>query len=80
MRTNLGLCCSLLAMASVAATSQAPNTPKQVDVHFRFQERVVTLHEPVVLLFGLPQGRSRRDFSSPFQEYGADSMCAAGLC
>src|SRR5271169_1784749 len=56
VRTNLGLCCSLVAMASFAATSQAPNAPKQVDVHFRFQEKVVTLHEPVVLLFEVHNG------------------------
>src|ERR1700688_5187144 len=56
MRTNLGLCCSLLAMSTVAAASQPQNAPKQVDVHFRFQERVVTLHEPVVLLFEVHNG------------------------
>ncbi|MGC1616624.1 MAG: hypothetical protein WA736_18250 [Candidatus Acidiferrum sp.] len=56
MRINPGLCCSLLAMASFASTSQAPNVPKQVDVHFRFQEKVVTLHEPVVLLFEVHNG------------------------
>lgn len=56
MRTILGLCCSLLVMATVAATSHAPKAPKQVDVHFRFQERVVTLHEPVVVLFEVHNG------------------------
>jgi hypothetical protein len=56
MRTNLGLCCSLLVMATVAATSHAPKVPRQIDVHFRFQERVITLHEPVVLLFEVHNG------------------------
>jgi hypothetical protein len=56
MRTNLGLCCSLLVMA--AATSHAPRAPKQVDVHFRFQENVVTLHEPVVVFFEVHNGLS----------------------
>jgi hypothetical protein len=56
MRTNLGLCSSLLVMATVAATSHAPKAPNQIDVHFNFQERVVTLHEPIVLLFEVHNG------------------------
>jgi hypothetical protein len=55
-RTILGLCCSLLVMATAATTSHAPKAPKQVDVHFRFQEGVATLHEPVVLLFEVHNG------------------------
>jgi hypothetical protein len=44
MRTIFSLCCLLLAIASSAARTS--HAPKQVDVHFRFQENVVTLHEP----------------------------------
>ncbi|HTF23478.1 MAG TPA: hypothetical protein VK937_06105 [Candidatus Limnocylindria bacterium] len=54
--TLLGLCCSLLVMATIAATSHTPKAPKQVDVHFRFQENVVTLHEPVVVFFEVHNG------------------------
>jgi hypothetical protein len=54
MRTILGLCCSLLVMAT--ATSHAP---KQVDVHVRFQENVVTLHEPVMVFFEVHNGLSQ---------------------
>ncbi len=55
--TLLGLCCSLLAIATIAArTSRAP---KQVDAHFRFQETVVTLHEPVVVFFEVHNGLSQ---------------------
>ncbi len=50
------LCCSLLVIATVAATSRPTKVSKQVDVQFRFQERVVTLHEPVVLLFEVHNG------------------------
>jgi hypothetical protein len=56
MRTILGVSCSLLVMATAATTSLAPKVPKQVDVHFRFQEGVATLHEPVVLLFEVHNG------------------------
>jgi hypothetical protein len=56
MRTNLGLCCLLLVMATVAAMSHAQKVPREIDVQFRFQERVVTLHEPVVLLFEVHNG------------------------
>ena len=56
MRTNVGLRCSLAVVAAVAATNRAPRTPKQIDVQFRFQENVVTLHEPVVLLFEVHSG------------------------
>src|SRR2546425_5551229 len=57
--TLLGLCCSLLVMATVAATSHTLKARKQVDVHFRFQENVVTLHEPVVVLFEVHNGLSQ---------------------
>jgi hypothetical protein len=56
MRTILGLCGSLLVMATAATTSRAPKAPEQIDVHFRFQEGVATLHEPVVLLFEVHNG------------------------
>jgi hypothetical protein len=59
MRTNLGLCCSLLVMATAAATIHAPKAPKEVDVHFSFQENVVTLHEPVVVFFKVHNGLSQ---------------------
>ena len=56
LRAIFGLCCSLLVVATAATTSRAPKAPEQVDVHFRFQEGVVTLHEPVVLLFEVHNG------------------------
>jgi len=56
MRRILGLCCSFVVMATVAATRQVPKAPRQIDVHFRFQERVVTPHEPVVLMFEVHNG------------------------
>jgi uncharacterized protein (UPF0147 family) len=56
MRITHGLCCSLFVIATVAATSHSAKVPKQVDVQFRFQESVVTLHEPVVLLFEVHNG------------------------
>jgi hypothetical protein len=56
MRTILGLCCSLLVVVSAATTSRVPKAPEQVDVHFRFQEGVATLHEPVVLIFEVHNG------------------------
>lgn len=56
MRTIFSLCYLLLAIPiSAARTSHAP---KQVDVHFRFQENVVTLHEPVVVFFEVHNGLS----------------------
>lgn len=56
MRRILGLCCSLLGMVTVTATSHAQEVPKQVEVHFRFQEGGATLHEPVVVLFDVHNG------------------------
>src|SRR4029077_4466431 len=56
MRTILGVCCSLLVMATAATNSPAPKVPKQVDVHLRFQEGVATLHQTVVLLFDVHNG------------------------
>jgi hypothetical protein len=56
MRRNLGLSCSLLVIATVAVSSHARRVPRQVDVHFRFQDSVVTLHEPVVLVFEVHNG------------------------
>lgn len=48
MRTiALGLCC--LAVAVIAAESQIripDKPPSQVGVHFRLQEKAVSLHEP----------------------------------
>jgi hypothetical protein len=59
MRTTLSLCCSLLLLTVVDAKNQVPNTPKEVQVHFRFQERVLTLHEPVVALFEVHNGMTK---------------------
>jgi PBS lyase HEAT-like repeat len=56
MRVILGFCCSLLVMVTAATTSRASKAPAQVDVHFRFQEGVAALHEPVVLLFEVHNG------------------------
>jgi hypothetical protein len=56
LHTILGLCCSLLMMATAATSSCAPKAPDQVAVHFRFQEGVATWHEPVVLLFEVHNG------------------------
>jgi hypothetical protein len=56
MRIIFSLCCLPLAIAiSAARTSHAP---KQVGVHFRLQENVVTLHEPVVVFFEIHNGLS----------------------
>jgi HEAT repeat protein len=53
----------LLATAVVSAastTSDFPGSPpKEVSVHFRFEENVVTLHEPVVLFFEVHNGLSQ---------------------
>ena len=57
MRTTLGLCCSLLVMATVAARTN--RAPKDLDVHFRLQESVLTLHEPVVVLFEVHNGMTK---------------------
>ena len=52
--TALSLCCSL-GIVSVAAESRPchfpDNPPNQIDVHFKFQDSAVSLHEPVVVLF-----------------------------
>lgn len=53
--TILDRCCWLLVMATVVAMCHA-QASKQVDIRFRFQETVVTLHEPVVLLFEVHNG------------------------
>ncbi len=60
MRTIfLGLCCSL-AIGTIAVESRtghfSSKPPSQVDVRFGFQENVVTLHEPVVVLFEVHNG------------------------
>lgn len=49
----LSLYCLLLAMTAAAGADQrdVPKVPKQIEVHFRFQEKEVTVHEPVVVLF-----------------------------
>jgi hypothetical protein len=52
LRTILGLWCSLLVIASVAARTK----PQKVDVQFRLQENAVTLHEPVVVVFEVHNG------------------------
>jgi hypothetical protein len=56
MRITHSLCCSLFVIATVAATSYSAKVSKQVDIQFRFQESIVTLHEPVVLLFEVHNG------------------------
>jgi hypothetical protein len=56
----LGLCC--LAIAVIAAgsgTIRFPDTPKLFAVHFRFQEKAVSLHEPVVIVFEVHNGLSK---------------------
>ncbi len=59
MRSTLSLCCCLLLMTVVDAKNHVPNTPKGVQVHFRLQERVLTLHEPVVALFEVHNGMTK---------------------
>ncbi len=59
MRITPCLCCSLFVIATVAAASHSAKVSKQVDVQFRFQERVVTLHEPVVVLFEVHNGMTK---------------------
>jgi hypothetical protein len=56
MRITIGLCCSLLLMAGIAARNRAT---KDLDVQFRFQESVLTLHEPVVVLFEVHNGTTK---------------------
>jgi hypothetical protein len=56
----LVLCC--LAIAVVAAESRIdrlPGAPKSVAVHFTFQEKVVSLREPVVVVFEVHNGLSQ---------------------
>ena len=62
MRTIIiGLCC--LAIAVIAAGSRTihfpDRPPNQVAVHFRLQEKAVSLHEPVVVLFEVHNGLSQ---------------------
>src|ERR1700682_1751084 len=54
MRTILNLCCSLILVASTAARTN--RAPKEIDVHFRLQENVVTLNEPVLIFFEVHNG------------------------
>jgi len=56
----LGLCC--LAIAVVTAESRTicfPDTLKNVDVRFRVQEKEVSLHEPVMVIFEVHNGLSQ---------------------
>jgi hypothetical protein len=61
VRTILGLICSLLVAISISTPSKqsTPGAPNKVDVHFRFEEKAVTLHEPVVVLFEVHNGLSQ---------------------
>jgi len=61
MRAILCLCCSFLAMPVLRAGTRhyAPQASKNVGLHFRFQEKVVTLHEPVVVFFEVHNGLSQ---------------------
>jgi hypothetical protein len=61
MRAILCLFCSLLVVAASAGDMRhyAPQVSKRVDVHFRFQEKTVTLHEPVVVFFEVHNGLSQ---------------------
>jgi hypothetical protein len=66
MRTAIviGLCCWLATVVIAEARRRddlrAKPMPNQVDIHYRFQESVVSLHEPVVLLFDVHNGLSQR--------------------
>jgi hypothetical protein len=60
MRITLLLALFAIAVVAVARTRRFPDgPPKEVSVHFRFQEGVVTLHEPVVVLFEVHNGLSQ---------------------
>ena len=58
MRSFRSVCCSLVAAAALAGgiRHETPRVPAQVNVHFRFQDSVVTLHEPVVVFFEVHNG------------------------
>lgn len=58
MRTFLSVCCSLVAAAALAGRirHETQRVPAEVTVHFRFQDSVVTLHEPVVVFFEVHNG------------------------
>jgi non-ribosomal peptide synthetase component F len=59
MRTFvLVLCCSAIAFAAEARTVHFADKPA-IDVRFDFQDKVVSLHEPVVLLFKVHNGLSQ---------------------
>lgn len=59
MRSTLWALC-FLAIAQFSAESRffLSDTPKQVTVHFRFQEHTLTLHEPVLAVFEVHNGLS----------------------
>lgn len=61
MRTFRKLRCSLVAAAALAGgiRHETPRVPAQVNVDFRFQDSVVTLHEPVVVFFEVHNGLSQ---------------------
>jgi hypothetical protein len=59
MRPTLwGLCCLTIAQFSAESRFLISDVPKQVTVHFRFQERALTLHEPVLAVFEVHNGLS----------------------
>jgi PBS lyase HEAT-like repeat len=51
MRTIVSVGCLILVLAVVVAESFAAKAAREVEVHFRFQTTVLTLHEPVVGVF-----------------------------
>src|SRR5947209_8472877 len=57
MRTVfISLLWSQLLLLTVSSAAQTNRAPKEVDVHFRLQENVVTLHEPIVVFFEVHNG------------------------
>jgi hypothetical protein len=58
--TSLLRKCFGLAIAAILCLAFSPfSRAKQVDVHFRFRNSVITLHEPVILMFTVHNGTAQ---------------------